>query len=206
MKFTTLTALATLAASLALPMVASAQDRGDRNDRGDGNDRKERRNDDRDRRDESRNRGKGGRGNAWGRRRGDDRDDRRNDDRDGRYRNDPYHNGDDRYGDGYGDGGNRRGPDRRQTTKNEWRNIAIASGAVGILGLLRNDRTLTFAGAAGALYSTYRYEQDRKSQNDLDRGRAAYFSRPEFTRDGVRYERRTVERDGERYYQFVRAR
>lgn len=93
---------------------------------------------------------------------------------------------------------------RRQQTKNEWRNIAIGSGAVAILGLLSKDSTLTFVGAAGALYSAYRYEQDRKSQSRLDRTRAAYFSRPYFYRDGVRYDRRTVVKNGSKYYQFVR--
>jgi hypothetical protein len=96
--------------------------------------------------------------------------------------------------------------DRRQDKKNEWRNIAIASGALGVLGLLKKDNTLFFAGTAGALYSAYRYEQDRKSQSRLNRARAAYFSRSSFTRDGVRYTRRTVTRNGKKYYQFVRAR
>lgn len=95
---------------------------------------------------------------------------------------------------------------RRQQKKNEWRNIAIAAGALGVLGLLKKDNTLTFVGAAGALYSLHRYEQDRKSQSRLSRTRAAYFSRPYFYRDGVRYNRRTVVRNGTRYYQFVRAR
>jgi hypothetical protein len=94
--------------------------------------------------------------------------------------------------------------DRRQRTKNEWRNLAIASGAVAILGLLQKDQTLFFAGTAGALYSAYRYEQDRKSQNQLNRARAYYFSQPYFYRDGTRYDRREVWRDGERYFQFVR--
>ena len=31
--------------------------------------------------------------------------------------------------------------DRRQQTKNEWRNIAIGSGALAILGLINKDRT-----------------------------------------------------------------
>ncbi len=92
--------------------------------------------------------------------------------------------------------------DRRQEKKNEWRNIAYAAGALGVLGLLRKDRTLFFVGAAGALYSLHRYEQDRKSQSRLQRARAAYFSRGYFTRDGDRYERHLVTRDGERYYQF----
>lgn len=107
--------------------------------------------------------------------------------------------------DRYGYGGSRQNEyDRRQQTKNEWRNIAIASGAVAILGLLNKDETLVFAGTAGALYSLHRYEQDRKSQNSLNRARADYFARDHFYRDGNRYERREVNRNGQRYYQFVR--
>lgn len=93
---------------------------------------------------------------------------------------------------------------RRQQTKNEWRNIAYVSGAVGLLGLLKKDNRLVFAGAAGTLYSLYRYEQDRKSQSSIDRARASFFSRPYFVRDGQRYDRRMVTRNGQRYYQFVR--
>jgi hypothetical protein len=95
---------------------------------------------------------------------------------------------------------------RRQQTKNEWRNLAIAAGAVGVLGLLKGDETLMFAGLAGALYSAHRYEQDRKSQNRLNRARAHIFSQPYFYRDGQRFDRRTVTRNGQKYYQFVRAR
>jgi hypothetical protein len=91
----------------------------------------------------------------------------------------------------------------RQQTKNEWRNIAIGAGAVGVLGLLKHDSFLTFAGAGGALYSAWRYEQDRKSQSHLDRARAAYFSHPYFYRDGQRYTRKTVWKDGHKYYRFV---
>ena len=94
---------------------------------------------------------------------------------------------------------------RRQQTKNEWRNIAIGSGVLAIIGLLNKDKTLTFAGSAGALYSLYRYEQDRKSQSSLNRARAAYFSKPYFYRDGVRYDRRTVTKNGRKHYQFVKA-
>jgi hypothetical protein len=93
---------------------------------------------------------------------------------------------------------------RRQQTKNEWRNLAIAAGAVAVLGVLQKDNRLVFAGAAGALYSLHRYEQDRKSQSQVDRARAAYFSQPYFYRDGVRYDRRLVTKNGDRYYQFVR--
>jgi hypothetical protein len=94
--------------------------------------------------------------------------------------------------------------ERRQETKNEWRNIGIASGVVAILGLLNDDPTLTFVGAAGALYSAHRYEQDRKSQNSLRRARATYFSKPYFYRNGTKYARKTVYKNGKKYYQFVK--
>jgi hypothetical protein len=92
----------------------------------------------------------------------------------------------------------------RQNKKNEWRNIAIGSGALGILGLLKHDNTLFFAGAAGALYSSYRYEQDRKSQSKMQRTRAAYFSKSYFVRDGQRYDRHTKTVKGKKYYYFAR--
>lgn len=98
----------------------------------------------------------------------------------------------------------KRESDHRQATKNEWRNIAIAAGAVGLIGALQHDNTLAFVGAAGALYSLNRYEQDRKSQSRTDRLRADYFSRSYFVRDGHRYDRRIVTKGGQRYYQFYR--
>jgi hypothetical protein len=94
---------------------------------------------------------------------------------------------------------------RRQEKKNEWRNIGIGSAAISLLGLLKGDSTLTFAGAAGALYSANRYEQDRKSQSKVDRARAAMFQKRSYTRNGVRYVRQTVRKNGKTYYRFVRA-
>ena len=126
--------------------------------------------------------------------------------RDEQRRQDSYRNRNDdwRYNDNrYNNGGWQ--DDRRQDTKNEWRNLAIAGGVVAVLGLLNNDSTLTFAGGAGALYSLYRYEQDRKSQNQHNRARAYYFSQPSFYRDGNRYDRRTVTQNGQKYYQFCRS-
>ena len=93
----------------------------------------------------------------------------------------------------------------RQSKKNEWRNIGIGAGAIGVLGLLKHDNTLFFAGTAGALYSAYRYEQDRKSESKMERARAGYFSKDHFYRDGHRYNRKTVYKHGKKYYQFVRA-
>lgn len=94
---------------------------------------------------------------------------------------------------------------RRQDKKNEWRNIAYVSGGLGILGLLKKDNTLFFAGTAGALYSAYRYEQDRKSQSKLNRTRAAYFSRPYFYRDGKKFVRKTTWKNGKKHYYFAKA-
>src|SRR5688572_3089598 len=66
---------------------------------------------------------------------------------------------------------------RRQQKKNEWRNIGIGSGTLGVLGLLTKNNTLMWAGVAGGLYSAHRYEQDRKSQSATDRRRAELYSR-----------------------------
>ncbi|MGV3618865.1 MAG: hypothetical protein ACO1SV_26365 [Fimbriimonas sp.] len=140
-----------------------------------------------------------GRGNSQNHRNDDRYDNRRNDSR----RNDNRYN--DRRNDNRWNSSSREA-DRRQDTKNEWRNIAIGSGALGLLGLLTKDNTLTFGGAAGALYSLTRYEQDRKSQNRYDRTRSSYFDRDHFYRDGVRFDRRTVTKNGQRYYQFFRSR
>lgn len=92
----------------------------------------------------------------------------------------------------------------RQESKNTWRNLAIGSGALGLLGLLKHDDTLTFLGAAGALYSANRYEQDRKSQSREARARAELFRRGSYTRNGHRYVKKTVYKNHHKYYQFVR--
>jgi len=57
----------------------------------------------------------------------------------------------------------------RQKTKNDWRNTAYASGAVGALGVLTNHQTIGWLGLGGAGYSAWRYEQDRKSQSNTHR-------------------------------------
>ena len=92
----------------------------------------------------------------------------------------------------------------RNESRNEWRNIATGSGGGGLLSILLHDATLNFSGSSGARYPLNKYEQDRRSDRREDRLRAEYFNRPYFYRDGVRYERRLVNRDGQRYYQFAR--
>ena len=93
----------------------------------------------------------------------------------------------------------------RQQTKNSWRNLAYIAGAVGLYGIFKGDSTLAFVGAAGTLYSLSRYEHDRKSQSHAARERAAIFQRGYFYRDHHKYVRRTVTKNGHKYYQFVRA-
>lgn len=95
---------------------------------------------------------------------------------------------------------------RRQEKKNEWRNIAYAGAALGVLGLLTKNNTLMLAGVAGGLYSAHRYEQDRKSHSDTRRRIAYFYSQPRVRHNGRTYVRRTVWRNGQRYYTFVRAR
>ncbi len=93
----------------------------------------------------------------------------------------------------------------RQNTKNQWRNIGIGSGALGLYGLLKHDNALTIAGLGGSAYSFSRYEHDRRSQSKIDRARAAKYSSSHIYQNGHRYNRRVVNRNGQRYYQYVRA-
>jgi hypothetical protein len=64
----------------------------------------------------------------------------------------------------------------RQQTKNTWRNLGYAGGALGVYGLLKGDRNLAILGLGGGAYSAWRYEQDRKSQRRM-RDRALRFYR-----------------------------
>ncbi len=66
----------------------------------------------------------------------------------------------------------------RQKSKNQWRNLGIAGGAAGVLGLVTHNKVLTYGGLAGGAYSAYRYEQDRKSQRrETDRYRSNRYRR-----------------------------
>lgn len=96
--------------------------------------------------------------------------------------------------------------DRRQKTKGDWQKAAYAGGALALLGQLSKDKTASYIGAAGALYSLYRYDEDSKAQGKLQKQRAAFYSRSSYTRNGVRYNRKTVTKNGQKYYTFVRAR
>jgi hypothetical protein len=232
MRLSTTLALAAIFGATTLPMIASAQSRSDngkwgsnkqdkdkdkkdsdsRRGQNNGNDRSDR-NRDRDndkwrsdsRHDQRRDKDRS----DWNKDRNNDRwrSDSRHDQRYGNDRfdwdrNDRNHWDNSRFDNRNNDWRNER--DHRQDTKNEWRNIAIGSGALSILGLLKGDNTLFFGGAAGALYSIARYEHDRKSQNAVDRARYSYFSHDYFYRDNDRFDRKVVNKNGQRYYQFVR--
>lgn len=61
-----------------------------------------------------------------------------------------------------------------QSSKNAWRNIGIGAAALGIYGAVKGNGGLAAAGLAGAGYSAYRYEQDRKHQSQ-ERDRRMYY-------------------------------
>ena len=89
--------------------------------------------------------------------------------------------------------------------QDEWKNLTIASGAVALLGLLGKNGTVATLGTVGALYSAYRYEEDRKSSNRKRRSKAELYSHRYLNIDGQQYKRKTVKKRGKTYYQFVRA-
>jgi len=97
------------------------------------------------------------------------------------------------------------GVKHRQKTKNDWRNLGIAGGALGVIGLLSGNKTLAVAGIAGGAYSAWRYEQDRKSQSKMERQRYQMFSRDHIMYKGHRYNRKTYYDHGHKFYKFVRA-
>jgi hypothetical protein len=91
---------------------------------------------------------------------------------------------------------------RRQETKGEWQRLATLGGAVALLGQLNSDKTASYIGAAGALYSLHRYEEDSKSQDRIARGRARFFGQRSFKHRGVTYDRKLVRKGGREYFCF----
>jgi len=69
-----------------------------------------------------------------------------------------------------------------QSNKNMWRNLAIGSGVIAGYGLVKHNSTATILGAAGAGYSAYRYEQERKAEAAQSRARDRYYYRHRFMR------------------------
>ena len=93
----------------------------------------------------------------------------------------------------------------KQGNKNNWRNLAIGGGALGVLGLFTKNKTLAYLGLGGGLYSAYRYEQDRKGQSKTERQRAELFSHKSFVHNGKKYVRKTKYVNGKKNYYFARA-
>jgi hypothetical protein len=100
---------------------------------------------------------------------------------------------------------NKHHGDHRQNQKNDWRNLGYVGAGAAVLGVLTHDPLLAGIGVTGGLYSAWRYEQDRKSQNAADRRRYAFFSKPTRTMHGHKYRRVTVTDHGHKYYAYKRA-
>jgi hypothetical protein len=80
-----------------------------------------------------------------------------------------------------------------QSTKNQWRNLAIGGGALAGYGLVTHNGTATALGAAGAGYSLYRYEQDRYYYEHHLRYHRSYHRSPAAS---------TYNRNGREYYHY----
>src|SRR5579871_6156699 len=75
----------------------------------------------------------------------------------------------------------------RRHTEDQWRNLTYGSAALGALGLLGGNGTMTTIGAAGALYSASRWQADMHSRNRMERQRAEIFRHDHFMSGGHRY-------------------
>ena len=95
---------------------------------------------------------------------------------------------------------------KREKSKSNWQKTANAGAIIAILGQLNKDKTASYLGGATALYSAYRMEEDRKSSDKSKRALAAQYSRSSFVSKGVRYDRKTVKKNGKTYYTFVKHR
>ena len=80
---------------------------------------------------------------------------------------------------------------------NEW--STIGGGVV-----LDRDPYVGFSGSYGSYYPTTSLNIDLGSSDRNRHARAQYFQRPNFWRDGTRYDRTTVTHNGTRSYRFVR--
>lgn len=85
---------------------------------------------------------------------------------------------------------------------NEFSSIASRFGGIDTL---ENDPTIVFSGDSGTLYPFSEYNTDRVKPEKKLKLKCAFFGRPYFWRDGVRYDRKTLvdEKDG-RCFQFVK--
>jgi hypothetical protein len=77
----------------------------------------------------------------------------------------------------------------RQDQKNQWKNLAIGAGAVGLLGILTHNNTLTLGGLAGAAYSGYRYDQKNRNSSSRYRNERYDSNRWDYSRSRGRRSR-----------------
>jgi len=52
-----------------------------------------------------------------------------------------------------------------QSSKDDWRNLSIGAGVLGLYGLANHNAPLALLGIGGAAYSASRYDHDRQSQD-----------------------------------------
>ena len=72
--------------------------------------------------------------------------------------------------------------------------------------ILSTDPYVNFSGSYGTYYPTASLNIDLGSTDRNRHARALYFQHPYFWRDGTRYDRTTVTRNGTSYYRFSRHR
>ncbi len=66
----------------------------------------------------------------------------------------------------------------RERTRSEWQKLSYAGAALGLLGQLNRDKTLSYLGAAGGAYSLYRWNEDNKAiHRRRDRDETMYVHR-----------------------------
>ncbi len=87
---------------------------------------------------------------------------------------------------------------------NEWSGIAALAGGIALIGALNQDTRLVFSAEIGDPYSYSQFQLDLDSSDPEIRLRVAYFRKPYFWRNGVRYDRITVTFGGAPAYQFRR--
>ena len=92
----------------------------------------------------------------------------------------------------------------RRKTENTWRGATYGSAALGALGLLTHNGTMTAIGAAGTLYSGSRWQHDMRSREHLQHQRAETYSHRHFYSGKHHFIRKTTYRNGKKYYYFKR--
>lgn len=88
--------------------------------------------------------------------------------------------------------------DSRKASKEQWKDVAVVGGVVGLIGAATHNPTLAAVGAAGAAYGAVRYDNDRYGyRRDDDRNdRYGYGRNDDYRR---RNDRRDDRRDGRSY-------